>query len=111
MTEYGIVVFFQLALLVAVVILREPKLLIPCVVLGLPFEYASTQAVSTLGESGTGGIIRTMLNPGKAAMIATIVVGVVRARHNPRVLFPNSSIIVPLVALLAVVVLGVGWSE
>lgn len=111
MTEYGIVVFFQLALLVAVVILREPKLLIPCVVLGLPFEYASTQAVSTLGESGTGGIIRTMLNPGKAAMIATIVVGVVRARHNPRVLFPNSAIIVPLVALLAVVVLGVGWSE
>ncbi|MBK7725341.1 MAG: hypothetical protein IPI33_08925 [Dehalococcoidia bacterium] len=59
MIEFGVIVFVQLALLVAVVILKEPKLLIPCVVLGLPFEYASTQAPGTLGESGTGGIIRT----------------------------------------------------
>ena len=56
------------------VILREPKLLIPCVVVGLPFEYASTQAVDLLGEGGIRGAIRTMLNPGKAAMLATIVV-------------------------------------
>ena len=55
--EFGVIVFVQLALLVGVVILREPKLLIPCVVLGLPFEYASTQALDTLGESGTLSLI------------------------------------------------------
>jgi putative inorganic carbon (HCO3(-)) transporter len=109
--EFGVIVFVQLALLVAVVILKEPKLLIPCVVLGLPFEYASTQALDTLGESGTGGIIRTLLNPGKAAMIATIVVAAVRARHNPRALFPDSAIVLPLTALLLVVVIGVAWSD
>ncbi len=111
MVEFGPIIFLQMVLLGAVIILREPKLLIPCVVLGLPFEYASTQALGTLGEGGVGGIVRTMLNPGKAAMLATIVVAVVRARHNPRTLFPNSAILLPLAVLLFVVVIGVAWSD
>lgn len=111
MLEYGLIIFVQMVLLGAVIVLREPKLLIPCVVLGLPFEYASTQALSALGEGGTGGIIRTMLNPGKAAMLATIVVAIIRARHNPRVLFPESAILLPLTALLFVVIIGVAWSD
>ncbi|MGE3076572.1 MAG: O-antigen ligase family protein [Dehalococcoidia bacterium] len=110
MIEIGAIVFVQLAFLAAVIILREPKLLIPCVVLGLPFEYAATVTLSSLGEGGVGGIIRTMLNPGKAAMIATIVIGAIRVRHNPRALFPNSAVILPLTVLLFVVVLGVAWS-
>lgn len=110
MIDLGAIVFLQLLLLAAVIILREPKLLIPCVVLGLPFEYAATQTLSTLGEGGVGGMIRTMLNPGKAAMLATICIGIIRARHNPRALFPNSTVIFPLVVLTAVIVLGVAWS-
>jgi len=97
--------------LVAVVVLREPKLLIPCVVLGLPFEYASTQALDVLGEGGAGGIIRAMLNPGKAAMLAAIVIGAVRLRHNPARLIPNSMMVLPLLALTLVVFLGVAWSD
>lgn len=111
MLEYELIIFVQLVLLAAVIILREPKLLIPCVVLGLPFEYVATQTLSTLGEGGIGGIIRTLLNPGKAAMLATVVVAVVRARHNPRRLFPESEIMLPLVVLTLVVFLGVAWSD
>jgi hypothetical protein len=97
--------------LVAVVVLREPKLLIPCVVLGLPFEYASTQAVDSLGEGGIRGAIRVMLNPGKAAMVATIVVVMFRARHRPQTLIPNSAMVLPVALLLVVVLLGVAWSD
>lgn len=111
MADIGLIVVVQLVLLVAVVVLREPKLLIPCVVLGLPFEYASTQALASLGEGGAGGIVRTLLNPGKAAMLATVVVGVMRARHNPKALIPNSSVVLPVAALLFVVALGVTWSD
>lgn len=111
MLEYEIIVFLQLVLLAAVIVLREPKLLIPCVVLGLPFEYVATQTLSSLGESGTGGIIRTLLNPGKAAMLATIAVAIIRARHNPRNLFPDSEILLPLAVLTLVVFLGVAWSD
>lgn len=111
MMEYAPVLVLQLAVLVAVVIFREPKLLIPCVVLGLPFEYAATQSLDTLGEGGAGGVVRTLLNPGKAAMLATVVIGILRARHNPRVLLPDSAIALPLVVLLLVVLLGVAWSD
>lgn len=111
MLEYEIIVFLQLVLLAAVIILREPKLLIPCVVLGLPFEYVATQTLSSLGESGTGGIIRTLLNPGKAAMLATVGIAIIRARHNPRKLFPDSEIMLPLTVLTVVVFLGVAWSD
>lgn len=110
-SDFGVIVVLQLALLAAVLILREPKLLIPCVVLGLPFEYASTQALGSLGESGTGGIIRTLLNPGKAAMLATIAVGIFRFRNNPRALIPNSSVLLPLTVLVFVIFLGVAWSD
>ncbi len=105
------VVAVQAMFLVAVVILRQPKLLIPCVVLGLPFEYVSTQALGTLGEGGVSGAIRTLLNPGKAAMLATIVIGAIRLRHDPLRLIPNSMMVLPLLALLVVVVLGVAWSD
>lgn len=111
MFEYEVIIFLQLLLLAAVIILREPKLLIPCVVLGLPFEYLATQTLTTLGEGGVGGMIRTLLNPGKAAMLATIVFAVIRARHNPRRLFPESEIMLPLVVLTIVVFLGVAWSD
>ncbi len=111
MLEYEIIVFLQLVLLAAVIVLREPKLLVPCVVLGLPFEYVATQTLGSLGESGTGGIIRTLLNPGKAAMLATIAIAIIRARHNPRNLFPDSEILLPLAVLTLVVFLGVAWSD
>ena len=101
----------EVAVLCAAVILREPKLLIPAVVLGLPIEYVGTQALGTLSEGGLSGAVRALLNPGKAAMLATILAGVFRARNNPRQLFPDSAVIVPIVALLAIVVLGVAWSD
>ena len=44
-------------------------------------------------------------------MLATIVIGVFRLRHNPSRLIPNSMMVVPLVALLLVVFLGVAWSD
>jgi O-antigen ligase len=111
MHQYAIVFAIEAALLVAVLILREPKLLIPAVIIGLPFEYLQTQTLDTLGEGGVGGAVRTLLNPGKLAMLATICVGVVRARHNPRALFPDSSILLPIAGLLALVALGVFWSD
>ena len=101
----------EVAVLCAAVILREPKLLIPAVVLGLPIEYVGTQALGTLSEGGVSGAIRALLNPGKAAMLATIVVAIFRARHNPARLFPDSGVLIPIVALLAIVVLGVAWSD
>ncbi|MEP6872121.1 MAG: O-antigen ligase family protein [Anaerolineaceae bacterium] len=101
----------EVAVLCAAVILREPNLLIPAVVLGLPIEYVGTQALGTLSEGGLSGAVRALLNPGKAAMLASIVVAVFRARHNPSKLFPDSAVIVPIVALLSVVVLGVAWSD
>jgi hypothetical protein len=109
--EYELILLLQMVLLGAVIILKEPKLLIPCVVLGLPFEYVSTQELSRFGESGAGGIIRTLLNPGKAAMLATIGFALIRARHNPRKLFPESELMLPLAVLTFVVLVGVAWSD
>jgi len=106
-----ILLFLEVALLAGVVILREPRLLIPAVVLGLPIEVLGTETLGALGEGGVKGAIRALLNPGKAAMLATIVVGVIRARHNPRRLFPDSAVLLPIVALLSVIVLGLFWSD
>lgn len=111
MFEVGVIVALQAMLLAAVVLLREPKLLIPCVVIGLPFEYLTTQAVSTLGEGGVSGAIRAFLNPGKAAMLAVIGLGIWKARYEPRRLFPNSALLLPIMAILAVALLAVGWSD
>lgn len=111
MLDLAFMVALQAVLLAAVILLREPKLLIPCVILGLPFEYLQTEAVGTLGEGGAGGAVRTMLNPGKAAMAAAIVVAAWRCRHNPARLIPNSSFLVPVVLFAGVLTLGVGWSD
>src|SRR5258706_450313 len=107
----AIFISIDCGLLVAVILLREPKLLIPLVVLGLPVEYFGTETLGTLGESGVSGAIRALLNPGKAAMLAAILFAVVRFRHDPRRLFPNSGVLLPIVALLAVFALGVLWSD
>lgn len=111
MHQYAFVFAFEAILLVSILILREPKLLIPAVIIGLPFEYLATQTLDTLGEGGAGGAVRTLLNPGKFAMLATCFVGVIRARHNPRALLPDSSILLPIAGLLALVTLGVFWSD
>jgi putative inorganic carbon (HCO3(-)) transporter len=111
MLELGVIVALQAALLAAVIILREPKLLIPCVVLGLPFEYVATQSVGHLGEGGASGAIRAFLNPGKAAMLAVIALGIWQARYEPRRLFPNSALLLPIVTVAAIALLAVGWSD
>lgn len=109
--DLALVVFVQAALLVAVVVLREPKLLIPAVVIGLPFEYLQTQTVDTFGESGIGGAIRAMLNPGRAAMAATVVVACWRARYDPRRLFPRTGVLLAALAVLFLAVVGLAWSD
>lgn len=114
MLEIAIIFAAQVALLVAVVVLREPKLLIPCVALGLPIEIVETKALDYLGdsgESGVRGVVRSLLNPGQAAMAATVVIGALRLRHEPSRLIPNSSVILPVLALFAVLFLGVAWSD
>ncbi|GIW19013.1 MAG: hypothetical protein KatS3mg064_2170 [Tepidiforma sp.] len=109
--DLALVVFVQAALLAAVIILREPKLLIPAVVIGLPFEYLQTETVGMLGEGGVGGAIRAMLNPGKAAMAATIAVAAWRARYEPRRLFPRSGVLLGVLVIVALSILGLGWAD
>jgi putative inorganic carbon (hco3(-)) transporter len=99
------------AIVVAAVVLRNPKILIPAVVIGLPVEYFGTETVGVLGEGGIGGAVRALLNPGKFAMLLTIVLVVLRHRHEPRRIFPDSAILLPIVALTALTVLGVFWSD
>lgn len=114
MLEIAVIFAAQIALLIAVVVLRDPKLLIPCVVIGLPIEVVETRMLEYLGasgESGVRGAIRSLLNPGQAAMAATVVIGAFRLRHNPSRLIPDSRVVLPVVALLAVLVLGVAWSD
>jgi O-antigen ligase len=114
MLEIAVIFAAQIALLIAVVVLRDPKLLIPCVIIGLPVEYIETRMLEhlgTSGESGLRGAIRSLMNPGQAAMAATVVVGIFRLRHNPSRLIPDSGVILPVVALFAVLVLGVAWSD
>jgi len=110
MVEFGLIVVLEGLLLGAVIILREPKLLIPCVVLFLPFEYLQTQTLDTLGKGGAGGIMRTMLNPGKAAMAASVVVAAWRCRREPGRLVARSGVVVPLFLLAAFVTLAGAWS-
>jgi hypothetical protein len=44
-------------------------------------------------------------------MAATVVIGALRLRHNPARLIPDSAVVLPVVALFAVLVLGVAWSD
>ncbi|MCK9517407.1 MAG: O-antigen ligase family protein [Dehalococcoidia bacterium] len=111
MLEIALLIAAQAVLLGAVVILREPKLLIPCVILGLPFEFLETELMDSLGSSGAAGAVRSMLNPGQAAMAATVVVVAVRERHTPWRLIPNSSLLLPLGLLCFLLFAGVGWSD
>ncbi len=111
MSQLAVIAAVEVAVLIAVVILREPKLLILCVVLGLPFEYAGEKLLPALGSTGFSGAARALLNPGKAAMLATICVGVVQFRHEPRRLIPNSRTVVPVFAFLCLALLGVAWSD
>lgn len=98
--------FFAIAAVV-----RDPKWLLPAVVAGLPIEYFTTQAVDTLGTGGTTGAIRALLNPGKAAMLAVILVALWRCRRTPHRLVPDSAILLPVVAFLVLVLTGLLWSD
>lgn len=114
MLEIAAIFAAQIAFLIAVVVLREPKLLIPCVVIGLPIEVVETRALDYLGVSGESGVVgaaRSLLNPGQAAMAATVVVGAVRLRHAPLRLIPDSAVVLPVMALFAILLLGVAWSD
>ena len=111
MLELAILAVMDAVIIGAVVVLKNPKLLVPIVILGLPIEYFGTQTLGALGEGGAGGIVRAMLNPGKAAMLALIVYGVVRWRHAPARLFPDSSILIAIVGMLALTILGLFWSD
>ncbi len=106
-----LIVLIEAAMFAAIIILREPKLLIPAVVLGLPIEYPETRYLGAFGTSIVGEALRALLNPGKAAMVVTVVMGLLRYRHAPWKVIPNSSMIVPLFGLAGVVFLGVLWSD
>ncbi|MEO9254426.1 MAG: O-antigen ligase family protein, partial [Tepidiformaceae bacterium] len=105
------IVALELALLVGMLILREPKLIILAVIIGLPVEYLSEKALGGLGTGGVSGGIRALLNPGKAAMLATIIIAVVRLRHEPKRLIPDSSFLLPLTFLMVFIMLGVFWAD
>jgi O-antigen ligase len=109
--ELGILVFVATALLVGVVLLREPSLLLPVVVLGLPIEYFATVTVDELGGGGVAGAVRALLVPGKAAMLAVVGIGVLRLRHEPGRLFPNSAVLFPVALLVAITFIGLGWAD
>ncbi len=111
MYDAAILLVLEAALLAAVIILREPKLLIPAVILGLPFEYANTQLLSSWGSTGIHGALRAFLNPGKTAMLATILVAAVRMRHRPARLFPDSRVLLPILLLFVITVAGLAWSD
>ncbi|MCC7366048.1 MAG: O-antigen ligase family protein [Dehalococcoidia bacterium] len=111
MFELAVLIAVEAVLLGAVVVLREPKLLVPCVILGLPIEWLETRMVDSLGSSGAAGAVRSLLNPGQAAMAATIAVAIFRERHTPLRLIPNSSLLVPVGMLFALLFLGVAWSD
>jgi O-antigen ligase len=111
MLELAVILAAEVALLAAVVVLKEPRLLIPAVALGLPVEYLETRAVGHLGESGVAGAVRSLMNPGQAAMVGVVVIGAIRLRHTPSRLIPDSSVVIPVLALFAVMVLGIAWSD
>ena len=111
MPDVALFAAVDIAIVAALLFYRDPRWLIPLVVIGLPIEYFNTQAVDSLGSNGITGAFRALLNPGKLAMLLTILVAVVRFRHTPRKLFPDSALVVPLLAMLALITLGLFWSD
>ena len=111
MLAFFLIVITEAVLLGVIVLRREPKLLVPAVILFLPIEIFEVILFESAGDEGGPGIIAGFLNPGQNLMLVTILVGVVRYRHEPARLFPNSALVVPLVALLAVMLVGVAWSD
>jgi len=109
--ELAAVSFVAALFLGGVVVLREPRLLLPIVVLGLPIEYFATVTLDDFGGGGVAGAVRALLVPGKAAMLATVVVAIVRSRNNLSQLFPDSAVLLPIVALMSVMLIGLGWSD
>ena len=101
----------ELCLAVAIIILRDPKLLIPAVIIGLPIEVIESELVARVGTTGVAGMARALANPGQLAMLAVIVVAIVRKRHDIRSLIPDSSLLVPLGAFFLLVFLSVTWSD
>ena len=111
MLQIVLLVAVDAALLGFFVLRRDPRLLVPAVVVLLPIEFFETQTVGALGEGGASGALRSLLNPGQAMMVATVLVAVVRWRHEPARLVPNSSLVLPIGALLLLLLLGVAWSD
>lgn len=101
----------ELCLLVAMVFLREPKLLIPAVIIGLPIEVIETELVERVGTTGVAGMARAFANPGQLAMLAVIIVAPIRKRHALSELIPDSSLVLPFVGFFALLFLGVTWSD
>ena len=111
MIELAAISFVAALFLAGVVVLREPRLLLPIVVLGLPIEYFATVTLDDFGGSGVAGAVRALLVPGKAAMLATVVVAIVRSRNNLSQLLPDSAVLLPIVVLMSVMLIGLGWSD
>lgn len=111
MLQIVLLVAVDAALLAFFVLRRDPRLLLPAVIVLLPIEFFETQTLDALGEGGASGALRSLLNPGQALMVATVVVAVVRWRHDPSRLVPNSSLVLPVGALLLLLLLGVAWSD
>ena len=101
----------DIALLAFFFFRRDPHLLLPAVVLLLPVEVFETQTLGALGEGGASGALRSLLNPGQALMVATVLTAFIRWRHEPARLIPSSSLVLPVVALLLLLLLGVAWSD
>lgn len=100
------VLFLELLLLGAIIISRRPKLLVPAVVALLPIEFFG----ALLHEQGAV-LAGSLANPGKLLMAATVLTVAYRERHDLSRLFPPSSLVVPLLALLAVMILAVSWAD
>jgi hypothetical protein len=109
--ELAVLVAVDIAVIGTALVLRQPKLLIPLVILGLPIEYFATATLDTFGEGGIRGGIRALLVPGKAAMLATILIVLFQHRHDPRGLLPRTSLLFPITAFVGVIFIGVAWSD
>lgn len=100
------ILLIESLLLAAILLSRRPKLLVPAVVALLPVEFAG----ALLHQQGAE-LAGSLANPGKLLMVATVLVAAYRERHDLSRLFPPSRLVVPLLALFAVMILAVTWSD